>query len=128
MNKQMPVSLHAHGRDGPNVDSALSMVSCRTHYKEAECLRQMVEPFLYNAGVDIVMHGQSPPPLPPPKPCDSARASCKWRHNIHWLSNHLVWTGHVHAYERTYQVLNYQTDGCAPRWLTMGIVPKFTST
>lgn len=31
--------------------------SYSTHYKEAECLRQMVEPFLYNYGVDIVMHG-----------------------------------------------------------------------
>ena len=28
--------------------------------------------------------------------------------------------GHVHAYERTFQTLNYQVDGCAPRWLTMG--------
>ncbi|KAK9902776.1 hypothetical protein WJX75_005806 [Coccomyxa subellipsoidea] len=58
--------------------------SYSTHYKEAECLRQMVEPFLYNYGVDIVMHG------------------------------------HVHAYERTFQTLNYVQDGCAPRWLTMG--------
>jgi predicted phosphodiesterase len=58
--------------------------SYSTHYKEADCLRQMVEPFLYNAGVDIVMHG------------------------------------HVHAYERAYQTYNYQLDGCAPRWLTMG--------
>ena len=31
--------------------------SYTTHYKEAECLRQMVEPFLYNFGVDIVFHG-----------------------------------------------------------------------
>ena len=23
----------------------------------ADCLREMVEPFLYNAGVDIVLHG-----------------------------------------------------------------------
>jgi hypothetical protein len=28
--------------------------------------------------------------------------------------------GHVHSYERIYQVLNYTLDGCAPRWLTMG--------
>ncbi|CAL8468194.1 g7733 [Coccomyxa elongata] len=58
--------------------------SYQIHYKEAECLRQTVEPFLYNYGVDIVVHG------------------------------------HIHAYERTFQVLNYQLDGCAPRWLTMG--------
>ncbi|BDA42117.1 Purple acid phosphatase 15 [Coccomyxa sp. Obi] len=58
--------------------------SYSVHYKEAECLRQMVEPFLYNYGVDIVVHG------------------------------------HIHAYERTFQVLNYKLDGCAPRWLTMG--------
>ena len=31
--------------------------SYTTHYKEAECLRQMVEPFLYNFGVDVVFHG-----------------------------------------------------------------------
>ena len=29
-----------------------------THYRETDCLRQMVEPFLYNAGVDIVLHGE----------------------------------------------------------------------
>lgn len=28
--------------------------------------------------------------------------------------------GHVHAYERNYQTLNYTVDGCAPRWITMG--------
>lgn len=33
--------------------------SYTTHYKEAECLRMMVEPFLYNFGVDIVFHGAS---------------------------------------------------------------------
>ncbi len=27
----------------------------------ADCLREMVEPFLYNAGVDIVFHGVSLP-------------------------------------------------------------------
>ena len=32
---------------------------CSIHYKEADCLRQMIEPFLYNAGVDIVVHGDS---------------------------------------------------------------------
>lgn len=32
--------------------------SYQTHYKEAECLRQMVEPFLYNFGVDVVFHGE----------------------------------------------------------------------
>ncbi|CAK0783896.1 hypothetical protein CVIRNUC_007096 [Coccomyxa viridis] len=31
--------------------------SYSTHYKEADCLRETVEPFLYNAGVDIVLHG-----------------------------------------------------------------------
>jgi len=33
----------------------------------ADCLREMVEPFLYNAGVDIVFHGVSLPDtiLPP---------------------------------------------------------------
>ena len=34
--------------------------SYSTHYKEAECLRQQVEPFLYNFGVDIVFHGERP--------------------------------------------------------------------
>ncbi|EIE19892.1 Metallo-dependent phosphatase [Coccomyxa subellipsoidea C-169] len=58
--------------------------SYSVHYKEAECLRQTLEPFLYNYGVDVVMHG------------------------------------HIHAYERTFQTLNYVKDGCAPRWLTMG--------
>ena len=28
--------------------------------------------------------------------------------------------GHVHAYERNYQTLNYKLQGCAPRWITMG--------
>ncbi len=32
--------------------------SYTTHFKEAECLRQQVEPFLYNFGVDIVFHGE----------------------------------------------------------------------
>lgn len=32
--------------------------SYATHYKEAECLRQQTEPFLYNFGVDIVFHGK----------------------------------------------------------------------
>ena len=31
-----------------------------------------------------------------------------------------VGAGHVHAYERNYQTYNYQVNGCAPRWLTMG--------
>ena len=36
--------------------------------------------------------------------------------------------GHVHAYERTFQVLDYTLDGCAPRWLTMGArLPSPTS-
>ena len=34
--------------------------SYSVHYKEAECLRQTLEPFLYNYGVDVVMHGLSP--------------------------------------------------------------------
>ena len=29
-----------------------------THYKETDCLREMVEPFMYNVGVDIVLHGE----------------------------------------------------------------------
>ena len=37
---------------------AVQYNSYTTHYKEAECLRQMVEPFLYNYGVDIVFHGE----------------------------------------------------------------------
>ena len=36
---------------------AVQYNSYTTHYKEAECLRMMVEPFLYNFGVDIVFHG-----------------------------------------------------------------------
>ena len=28
--------------------------------------------------------------------------------------------GHIHAYERTYQTYNYQADGCAPRFITIG--------
>ena len=36
---------------------AVQYNSYTTHYKEAECLRQMVEPFLYNFGVDVVFHG-----------------------------------------------------------------------
>ena len=28
--------------------------------------------------------------------------------------------GHVHAYERNYQTFNYNLQGCAPRWITMG--------
>lgn len=28
--------------------------------------------------------------------------------------------GHVHAYERNYQTYNYNLQGCAPRWVTMG--------
>ena len=38
---------------------AVQYNSYTTHYKEAECLRMMVEPFLYNFGVDIVFHGAS---------------------------------------------------------------------
>lgn len=29
-----------------------------THYKETDCLREMIEPFMYNVGVDIVLHGE----------------------------------------------------------------------
>lgn len=36
---------------------SLQYNSYTTHYKESECLRQMVEPFLYNFGVDVVFHG-----------------------------------------------------------------------
>lgn len=34
----------------------------------------------------------------------------------------LYWcrAGHVHAYERNYQTLNYNMNGCSPRWITMG--------
>ena len=28
-----------------------------THYRETDCIREMLEPFLYNTGVDIVLHG-----------------------------------------------------------------------
>ena len=28
--------------------------------------------------------------------------------------------GHVHAYERNFQTYNYNRQGCAPRWITMG--------
>jgi hypothetical protein len=31
--------------------------SYSTHYRETDCLREMVEPFMYNAGVDIILHG-----------------------------------------------------------------------
>ena len=31
-----------------------------------------------------------------------------------------MYAGHVHAYERNYQTLNYKLQGCAPRWITMG--------
>jgi hypothetical protein len=58
--------------------------SYSTHYKEFECGRQQIEPFLYQNGVDIVMHG------------------------------------HVHAYERTYPVNNYNVDQCGMRWITIG--------
>ena len=37
---------------------AVQYNSYTTHYKEAECIRQMVEPFLYNFGVDVVFHGE----------------------------------------------------------------------
>ena len=37
--------------------------------------------------------------------------------------------GHVHAYERTFQTLDYTLDGCAPRWLTMGAqLPSLVAT
>ena len=58
--------------------------SYQTHYKEFECGRQQIEPFLYANGVDIVMHG------------------------------------HIHAYERTYPVNNYNVDQCGMRWITIG--------
>lgn len=38
---------------------AVQYNSYTTHFKEAECLRQMTEPFLYNYGVDVVFHGES---------------------------------------------------------------------
>lgn len=31
-----------------------------------------------------------------------------------------AYAGHVHAYERTFQTYNYNQQGCAPRWITMG--------
>ncbi len=38
----------------------------------------------------------------------------------------LLLFGHVHAYERTYPVLNYQADptGCAPTYITIGEDPS----
>ena len=44
------------------------------------------------------------------------------RHQTHRPAQHLRWchAGHVHAYERNYQTLNYNQQGCAPRWITMG--------
>ena len=42
---------------------SLQYNSYTTHFKEAECLRQQVEPFLYNFGVDIVFHGEPPTSL-----------------------------------------------------------------
>ena len=32
----------------------------------------------------------------------------------------LLRSGHIHAYERTFPVNNYQLDQCGPRYLTMG--------
>jgi 3',5'-cyclic AMP phosphodiesterase CpdA len=58
--------------------------SYSTHYKEFECGRLMIEPYLYANGVDIIMHG------------------------------------HVHAYERTYPINNYNVDQCGSRWITIG--------
>lgn len=40
-----------------NMTCIVQYNSYQIHYKEAECLRQTVEPFLYNYGVDIVVHG-----------------------------------------------------------------------
>lgn len=49
-----------HGDLTGGVICILQYNSYSVHYKEAECLRQTLEPFLYNYGVDVVMHGLSP--------------------------------------------------------------------
>ena len=40
--------------------------SYSTHYREVDCMREMLEPFLYNAGVDIILHGPHTPPCQTP--------------------------------------------------------------
>ncbi|EFJ19833.1 hypothetical protein SELMODRAFT_177278 [Selaginella moellendorffii] len=58
--------------------------SYKSHYREAECMRQSMEDLLYKFGVDI------------------------------------VFSGHVHAYERMNLVYNYEYDRCAPLFITVG--------
>ena len=50
---QRPVQ---HGADASVL--CLQYNSYSIHYKEADCLRQQIEPFMYNVGVDIIMHGE----------------------------------------------------------------------
>eukprot|EP00884_Botryococcus_braunii_P016935 jgi/Botrbrau1/3925/Bobra.0365s0001.1 len=54
------------------------------HYMENECMRQEIEPLLYEYGVD------------------------------------LAFTGHVHAYERSFPVYNFTRDTCGPVYILIG--------
>ena len=129
-----------------------------THYKEVDCLREQIEPFLYNAGVDIILHGARPRGMQhPTRSAPAVHRGCmtrcppsgtcmttQWRRPLRRpavaaapgrvllrlagvsgpLTGGTCRAGHVHAYERTFQTVNYTLDGCAPRWLTMGGLPS----
>ena len=138
----------ADGKGGRVCASCVQYNTYSTHYKETDCLREMVEPFMYNVGVDIVLHGIIHTCVMRARHSRASlgRAVCTcWDHTLLVLDQcmamaaamglvlhmagqtSLDWdvlsAGHVHAYERTFQTVNYTLDGCAPRWLTMGGLP-----
>ena len=99
-----------------------------------------MEPFLYNFGVDVVFHGERPIKTPGPLENDigtlldlmclglaclsisTAKVPLEETDPV-YNQKEMIYcrlAGHVHAYERNYQTFNYQQNGCAPRWITMG--------
>ena len=76
--------------------------SYSTHYKEFECGRQQIEPYLYANGVDIVLHGAacSAPGTPAN---NSPRAGARKSNRMHkvlspavlltWQTATITWTG-----------------------------------
>ena len=53
-----PYAEKAACSEGVSVRLCAQYNTYSTHYKEVDCLREQIEPFLYNVGVDIILHGE----------------------------------------------------------------------
>ena len=90
-------------------------------YRGNECMRQAFEPLYYQYGVDVQFNGTPPHStcvLPPTSWYSTLVSNHKWRPSH--SKGPLVLAGHVHAYERSFPVNNYNVDPCGTTHILIG--------